>query len=284
MSTVHDFASRLQLDRPLVMGILNVTPDSFSDGGVHLDPFRAVAQAKAMIEQGAEILDLGAESTRPGSSPVTPEEQCSRLLPVFEGLRIAGLMVGRDFHLSVDTTSSQVAHFALERGAVLVNDVSAGLGDPSMFEVVANHDAHLVLMHMQGTPLTMQDAPTYLDVVAEVLEYLSNRCNAAEAAGISRDRLILDPGIGFGKTRAHNLELLRQLQAFTTHGFPVLLGCSRKRFMGALCDETEPSELLGATVATTALGVTQGVKIFRVHDVKPNRQAAEIAWHLSQNH
>lgn len=275
------FEARLQLDRPLVMGILNVTPDSFSDGGIHLDPLVARDKARVMVGEGADLIDVGGESTRPGALPVTPDEQCRRVLPVLDALLSGGEGHPRPF-VSIDTASSQVAQEALLRGAVLVNDVTAGSSDPRMFDVVARHKAYMVLMHMQGTPLTMQDAPQYQDVTDEVAEYLLDRVEAAVVAGVARERIILDPGIGFGKTRAHNLTLLHQMDRLCRLGYPILLGCSRKRFMGSICDEADPSALVGATVATTALGVAQGVRLFRVHDVRPNRQAADVAWRLSK--
>lgn len=275
------FEARLQLDRPLVMGILNVTPDSFSDGGVHLDPLVARDKARVMVGEGADLIDVGGESTRPGALPVSPDEQCRRVLPVLDALLSGGEGHPKPF-VSIDTASSQVAQEALLRGGVLVNDVTAGRGDPRMFDVVARHKAYMVLMHMQGTPLTMQDAPQYQDVIDEVAEYLLERVEAAVVAGVARERIILDPGIGFGKTRAHNLTLLHQMDRLCRLGYPILLGCSRKRFMGSLCDEADPSALVGATVATTALGVAQGVRLFRVHDVRPNRQAADVAWRLSK--
>lgn len=275
------FQSRLQLQRPLVMGILNVTPDSFSDGGAHLDPLIARDKALAMVGEGADLIDIGGESTRPGSLPVSPDEQCLRVLPVLDALLTDELAERRPF-VSIDTSSSQVAYEALIRGAVVVNDVTAGTGDPQLFEVVASQQAHIVLMHMQGTPQTMQKAPQYENVVDEVGRYLRGRAEAAMVAGIAREHIFLDPGIGFGKTREHNLKLLRHLDQFCALGYPVLLGCSRKRFMGSLCDEADPLALVGATVATTALGVAKGVRIFRVHDVKPNRQAVDVAWQLSK--
>ena len=259
---------------PCVMGVLNVTPDSFSDGGrfEHLDA--ALAHARQMVEEGARILDIGGESSRPGSLAVPPDVQCARVLPVIRELRAE---VPASVVLSVDTRSPEVAATALAAGAGLVNDISGGSA-PGMLDTVAAHGAALVLMHMQGTPETMQVSPVYDDVVGEVLMYLQTRAAAAEAAGIARHRVLLDPGIGFGKTRAHNLALLAALPRFVALGYPVLLGTSRKRFMGAICRETEFTALLGATCATTALGVAAGVKVFRVHDVRANRQAMEVAW------
>ncbi len=259
---------------PAIMGVLNVTPDSFSDGGAFLNPARAVAHAWRMVEEGARIVDIGGESTRPGAAPAAPEEELRRVLPVIEALRE---VLPAAIELSVDTRSAHVAGRALAAGAGIVNDISAG-SDPAMFAIVARHCATLVLMHMQGTPATMQDAPRYDDVVGEVCAFLRKRAADAEAQGVARERILIDPGIGFGKTREHNLRLLAALPRLAALGYPVLLGTSRKRFMGALCLETVPHELVGATCATTALGVAAGVRVFRVHDVKPNRQALEVAW------
>lgn len=256
------------------MGILNVTPDSFSDGGRFLDPDRAWAQAEAMLAEGADIIDVGAESTRPGSLPVPPAAQIARLLPILTTLRAR---LGDAVPLSVDTRVAAVAKAALDAGARLVNDVSAAR-DPEMFEVVRAAGAGLVLMHMQGEPRTMQTAPKYVDVVGEIRDFLLTRARAAERAGIVGDALAIDPGIGFGKTRTHNLRLLGALETFVATGYTVLLGTSRKRFMGSICAESEPATLVGATCATTALGVAAGVRIVRVHDVRPNRQAADVAW------
>ena len=261
---------------PLVMGVLNVTPDSFSDGGHYHAPGAALAQARVMIDEGAAILDVGGESTRPGASSVPDETQRARVLPVIAALRTG---LGADFAISVDTRSAAVAAAALAAGADIVNDISAA-SDTAMLDLVAARGAAIVLMHMQGTPATMQANPVYDDVTREVCEFLSARAAAAIAAGIPRERIMLDPGIGFGKTRAHNLQLLRELPRIVALGHPVLLGTSRKRFMGAICRETQPHELVGATCATTALGVAAGVRAFRVHDVKPNRQALEVAWAL----
>jgi len=261
---------------PLVMGVLNVTPDSFSDGGRHAEPGAALVQARRMLDEGASIIDVGGESTRPGALPVADDTQCARVLPVIRGLRRE---FGGEFLISIDTRSAVVAAAALEAGADIVNDVSAA-GDPAMLDCVVAHRAALVLMHMQGTPQTMQQAPHYEDVTREVRDFLAARAAAACAAGLPRERVIVDPGIGFGKTRAHNLGLLRDLRTIVALGHPVLLGTSRKRFMGAICRETDAHELVGATCATTALGVAAGVRIVRVHDVRPNRQALEVAWAL----
>jgi dihydropteroate synthase len=260
--------------RPLIMGILNATPDSFSDGGLYLDPGLAARHARRMAEEGADIIDVGGESTRPGSERVAAAEQLARVVPVIEALRQA---LPENVLISIDTTRAEVAEAALAAGAQLVNDISAGRDDPRIFECAARHRAPIALMHMQGEPKTMQDAPSYRDVAAEVLEFLEGQALTAQAAGIPPENIILDPGIGFGKCREDNLRLLAELGRFVASGYPVLLGTSRKRFMGAICGESRPTELLGATVATTALGVAQGVKIFRVHDIRPNRQAADVA-------
>lgn len=262
--------------RPLLMGILNVTPDSFSDGGKFAADERAVAHALRMAQEGADIIDVGGESTRPGAQPVDPDVQIRRVVPVISALR-AALPV--NVALSIDTRSATVAAQAIAAGASLINDVSAA-SDPAMLTVAAHHGIPIVLMHMQGTPESMQNDPRYHDVVAEVLEYLLARAQTAEAAGVAHDSIILDPGIGFGKTRLHNLELLRKLSTFAAGDYPVMLGTSRKRFMGAICRETEFAELVGATCATTTLGTVFGVRIFRVHDVRENRQAVDLTWAL----
>jgi dihydropteroate synthase len=264
---------RLAGDAPLLMGILNVTPDSFSDGGRHFALEAALQQAGTMLTEGADILDVGGESTRPGSEPVGAAEQMRRVLPVIEAIR----REWPECCISVDTRHAAVGEAALDAGADLINDVSAGRDDTGMFPLVAARGVPIVLMHMQGTPQTMQDNPYYTDVVREVLAFFRERIDAARAAGIPNKQIILDPGIGFGKRKQDNLDLLANLDRFVALGYPVLLGASRKRFMGAICRETEPAALIPATVATTALGVMAGIRIFRVHDVRENRQAADIA-------
>ncbi len=265
--------SRLHGPAPLIMGILNVTPDSFSDGGMFTRPETAVAHALRMVEEGADILDIGGESTRPGSRRVDAEEQIRRTCGVIRALRAH---VPAKIAISIDTTLPAVAREALNAGADLINDIHAG-GEPGMIELAAERRAPIVIMHMQGTPETMQVNPTYKDVVAEVHEFLMRRAAQAEKLGLPRDHIVIDPGIGFGKTREHNLALIQALPRFAASGYPVLLGTSRKRFMGSICNEMDPRELIGATCATTALGVAAGARIFRVHDVKPNRQAADVA-------
>lgn len=273
------FLERLAQAKPMLMGILNVTPDSFSDGGRYPDAASAVAQGLKLAEEGAEIIDVGGESTRPGAERVAAAEQIRRVLPVIEALR---KVLPADRFISIDTTLSQVGEAALKAGAELINDISAGRDDPAIFRLAASYQVPIVLMHMQGTPKTMQDNPSYQDVVAEVLEFLQARVDAAQQAGIVREHILIDPGIGFGKRTLDNLRLLAHLDRFVATGLPVLLGTSRKRFMGAILDVTDPTKLVAATVATTTLGVMAGVKIFRVHDVEENRQALEVAWAIRQ--
>jgi dihydropteroate synthase len=265
--------------QPLIMGILNATPDSFSDGGQFADPGRALARALEMAAQGADMIDVGGESTRPGSAPVAAEAQIARVVPIVAKLR-AALPV--DMPISIDTTRSQVAAAALDAGADFINDVSSGRDDPAMLPLAAARGVPIVLMHMQGDPSIMQDNPRYRDVVGEVLEFLLERADAAQAAGIPRENVLLDPGIGFGKRKDDNLLLMAQLGRFATTGYKILLGASRKRFMGAVCAETRPAALVAATTATTALGVMAGVGIFRVHDVRENRQAADVAYAIKR--
>jgi dihydropteroate synthase len=266
--------------KPQIMGILNVTPDSFSDGGRFKDISAAIQRADMMLAEGVDIIDVGGESTRPGSDPVPAEEQISRVVPVINAIRNKHASVV----ISIDTTLVAVAEAALNAGATMINDISAGTGDVDMLSFVASNQLPVVLMHMQGTPKTMQDNPVYDEVVTEVKQMLERQISAALAAGINADKLIIDPGIGFGKLKQDNLKLLAHLEAFVALGYPVLLGTSRKRFMGSICQVTEPHELVTATAVTTALGVMAGVKIFRVHDVLANRQAADVAWAIKQAH
>jgi dihydropteroate synthase len=267
--------SLLDFSKPLIMGILNITPDSFSDGGQFLSTEHAVAHAMAMVEQGADIIDVGGESTRPGAKRVGVVEQTKRVIPVIQSVRA---QLPSRVQISIDTTSSEVATAALDAGAGIINDVSAGRDDPGMFRLAAFSKAPIVLMHMKGTPETMQQNPSYRDVVSEVVEFLRGRADAALQAGVSKEAIILDPGIGFGKNRNHNLSLLGNLACLVDIGYPLLLGTSRKRFMGSLSRVQQPRNLMPATCGTTALGVMVGVAIFRVHDVMENRQAADVAW------
>jgi dihydropteroate synthase len=252
------------------MGIINVTPDSFSDGGRFFDPADAVAQGLRLVKEGAAILDVGGESTRPGSDPVSQDEELRRVLPV-----VAALAEQVGVPISVDTTKAEVARQALAAGATIINDVSALRDDAAMVEVIAGTGAPLCLMHMQGMPKTMQENPHYDDVVDEVLSFLEQRMAFALARGVREEQLILDPGIGFGKTVEHNLTLLRHLDRLVGLGRPVLLGASRKRFLGVILG-AEPAQRTIGTVATTVAGLLAGVHIFRVHDVKPNFEALRV--------
>lgn len=264
-------------DCPIIMGILNVTPDSFSDGGRFDESRTAVKHALEMMYEGADIIDVGGESTRPGSERVNAEEQILRIADAIKSIREIAL---EEVEISIDTTLSEVAEAAIDAGASMINDVSAGNDDPQILELAADKNVPIILMHMQGTPQTMQLKPVYDDVVEDIRAYLLERVEIAIAAGIKEDNIVIDPGIGFGKTQVHNMQLMSSLERFVDTGLPVLLGASRKRFMSAICEGVESDELVGATCATTVAGVNAGVQIFRVHDVRPNRQAADVAWAL----
>ena len=253
--------------RPSVMGVVNVTPDSFSDGGVHLDPDVAAAAARRMVEDGAAIVDVGGESTRPGSAGVSVEEELARIVPVLERL-------GGEVPISIDTAKAPVARAALEHGAILVNDVTALRGDPELAGVVADAGAYLCLMHMQGEPRTMQVEPRYQHVASEVAAFLEERLAFAVAAGIPEEQICLDPGIGFGKTVEHNLELVRRLDVLLALGRPVLVGFSRKSSLRKL---TGSDDLLGASVAAAVAAFERRASILRVHDVKPTVDALVVA-------
>jgi dihydropteroate synthase len=249
--------------RPLVMGVLNVTPDSFSDGGQFQSVEHAVARAQAMAAKGADLIDVGGESTRPGSRRVDADEQLRRLLPVLRALR------GRldQTTLSLDTTLSAVAEAGLDQGVHVLNDISAGRDDPALLSLAARRGCPILLMHMQGTPATMQLNPTYSDVTAEVAQFLRDRLAAAEAAGIQAAKVLLDPGIGFGKTVGHNLELLRRTRDLATMlGRPLVVGASRKGFIGKVLPGGDPARRFG-TAATVAWAVANGAAVLRVHDV-----------------
>jgi dihydropteroate synthase len=254
---------RLDLSRPIVMGILNVTPDSFSDGGAYLDPEAAIGRAEQMLAEGAALIDVGPESTRPGSGPVPAEEQIRRAVPV-----IAGLIQRRpDAVISIDTRSAAVAAAALAAGAAIVNDISALRDDSEMAAVVARTGAGIVLMHMQGTPQTMQQNPQYADVIAEVRDFLAKRAAFAESQGMARESIAIDPGIGFGKTVEHNLALLRGLQSLVALGYPVVVGTSRKSFIGKLLGTTELSQRLPGSLACALRAALAGAGVIRAHDV-----------------
>jgi dihydropteroate synthase len=256
---------------PLVWGIVNVTPDSFSDGGKCLRPEDAIAAALRLIAEGADVLDLGAESTRPGAAAVSAGEQVQRLLPVVRGIARQSPVA-----LSLDTTSAEVARRMLGEGASIINDISAGRFDAGMLPLASQSQSPIVLMHMQGTPQTMQAHPQYDDVLAEVKAFLAQRRDAAEASGIERHRVILDPGIGFGKTTNHNLALLRQLPALASLGQPLLVGASRKRFIGEITGVSAPEQRVHGSVAAAVHAVANGAAIVRVHDVAATVAAVRL--------
>jgi dihydropteroate synthase len=248
-----------------IMGVINVTPDSFSDGGRYFDPGTAIEHGRELHAEGAAIIDVGGESTRPGAEPVGIEEELRRVLPVIEGLRDA-LGEGA-VQISVDTSKAAVAERALEAGATFVNDVTAFRADPEMAAVVASRDADCCLMHMLGDPRTMQRGPHYDDVVREIRAFLAERMEFALAAGIAEDRILLDPGIGFGKTVEHNLTLLAHLDELVTLGRPIVIGTSRKSFLGKITGRPGTDDLLSATIASCVLAYERGARVFRVHDV-----------------
>ena len=257
--------------RPLMMGILNVTPDSFSDGGSFLDPPRAVAHALELVQEGADIIDIGGESTRPGSDAVTAAEECRRVLPVIEQISAQS-----DVALSIDTTKAHVAREALAAGVHIINDVSALTHDPEMATVASDGRAGVVLMHKRGAPKMMQDDPRYDNVVATVHDYLAARVAAARAAGIESEALAVDPGMGFGKTVTHNLQLLANVKAWRVEGINALVGLSRKRFIGDVTGASVEHRLAGSLAALVCC-VLAGVEIMRVHDVAASVQAARMA-------
>jgi dihydropteroate synthase len=257
-------------ERTLVMGILNVTPDSFSENGRFFDSEEAVRHGAQMMSDGADVVDVGGESTRPGSESVSADEEIRRVVPVIERI----LQQNPDIPISIDTRKAEVADRALSAGATIVNDVSAG-ADPQMFGVVRNHDAAIVLMHMKGEPKTMQQSPEYDDVVGEVHEFLRERIEAAEFAGIDPERIAIDPGIGFGKSLEHNLELMQRIDAFLDLGRPVLVGPSRKRFIGAILDAPEDERVEG-TIGAVAWLVSRGAHVVRVHDVREVVRAVRV--------
>jgi dihydropteroate synthase len=263
---------RLSLERPLIMGVVNVTPDSFSDGGRYYDTRAALAHAQALIEDGADILDIGGESTRPGAEPVSLEEERRRVIPVIEALAQCGRP------LSIDTRKPELMVEAMAAGASLVNDIDA-LEAPGALAAVAGASAAVCLMHKQGDPRTMQQNPHYTDVVAEVRDCLKGRVGAALHAGIARERIVIDPGFGFGKTQEHNIALLRNLAELTRLGVPVLVGLSRKAMLGRITGR-EPRDRVHASVAAALFAADRGARILRVHDVTETRDALEVWWAL----
>jgi dihydropteroate synthase len=268
MMFLHCASFQLDLARPLVMGIVNVTPDSFSDGGRHLLRDEALAHAQQLMREGADILDIGGESTRPGAAPVSAQEEMDRVLPLIEALR------GAPVPLSIDTCKAEVMREALAAGVHMVNDIDA-LQQPEALAAVASSDAAVCLMHKQGTPQTMQQEPCYTDVVAEVRSFLRSRIAQVRGAGIAQDRIVIDPGFGFGKSLAHNLDLLRHLGEFAALGVPVLAGLSRKSMLGAITGR-DVGDRVHASIAAALLAVQRGAKIVRVHDVQATVDALKV--------
>jgi dihydropteroate synthase len=260
---------------PKLMGVVNVTPDSFSDGGLYLDEEKAIAHGRELAQAGADILDVGGESTRPGAEAVSAEEEIARTEPVVAALTVDLAQTGRE--VSIDTSKLAVAEAALDAGATIVNDVTALRGDPEIGPLCAERDAGLILMHMQGDPRTMQENPTYDEVVDDVRAFLAERLEVALAAGVAEERIWLDPGIGFGKNLDHNLELLRRLgELRRALGRPLVVGASRKSFIGRI-DGSEVGERLGGTIAASILAAAEGADVLRVHDVAEVAQAAKVA-------
>ena len=265
---------RAAIDGPLLMGIVNVTPDSFSDGGRFFSSEQAIEHGRRLVADGADIVDVGGESTRPGAEAVSEEEESRRVLPVIEALASDGAIV------SIDTSKPTVARAAIEVGASIVNDVSAS---PEMVEIAGETGAGLVIMHMQGTPRSMQIDPTYVDVVREVRDFLVQRAAFAVDRGVDKRQIVIDPGIGFGKTLEHNLDILTHIDVFVATDYPVLIGASRKSFLGLLTGETMPERRDLATAATTALAVAAGVFAVRVHNVAVSRPAMQVASAMVRN-
>lgn len=258
------------MNDPVLMGIINVTPDSFSDGGRFLDPDKAIAHGLRLVKEGAQILDIGGESTRPGSDAVSVEEEIARVIPVIKGLKNEGAMI------SIDTRNAATMRAAIHAGVGMVNDVTALTYDPDAMAVVAGSGVFVCLMHMRGDPKTMQDAPVYKDVFAEVYDYLAARVDACVKAGVSRDRIWIDPGIGFGKTLEHNLILLNRIGDFKALGVPVLLGASRKSFIEKVVSEADKDHRLPGSLAAAIAAYGQGIQHFRVHDVAETAQALSV--------
>ncbi|MEM9470089.1 MAG: dihydropteroate synthase [Pseudomonadota bacterium] len=257
---------------PLLMGVINVTPDSFSDGGDFFDPQKAIDHALQLVEEGADILDIGGESTRPGALPVTPEEEQRRVLPVLEGIKQSGCKTP----VSIDTRHAETMQKSIDSDADIINDISALTHDTESLSVVSKAQIPVMLMHMQGTPETMQDKPQYDDVTQEVMAFLKERIEVCVKAGLDQNEIIIDPGIGFGKSLKNNLTLLNNLDKFHDLGCSVLLGASRKSFIEKICPDTPATERLPGSLAALLKGFDQGVQIFRVHDVKESKQALDV--------
>ena len=271
--------NNLDFSSPIIMGILNVTPDSFSDGGAYPSTKSAVDSALIMIEQGAKIIDIGGESTKPGSERVPPIEQKRRIIDVISQLK---KVIPNNILISVDTTSSEVAQAAIDLGVEMINDVSGGTDDEKMMPLIAQNNLYYCIMHMQGSPKTMQDNPTYQNVIEEIKSFLMTQAIKLTELGLEKNKIILDPGIGFGKTTNHNLEILNNLEIFSSLGFNTLLGASRKRLFSEISKENNPEDRISGTCATSALGVVAGINIFRVHDVWQNKQAIDVAFNIKK--
>ena len=266
---------KLDFTRPIIMGILNVTPDSFSDGGSYPSSQAAVDKAMIMIEQGASIIDIGGESTRPGSERVSAIEQKRRIVDVISQLK---KNIPEKIVISVDTTSSEVARAAVELGVDMINDVSGGTDDKEMIPLVVKNNLYYCIMHMQGSPKNMQENPRYDNVVEEVIGFLNCQAKIAVKAGVAKENIILDPGIGFGKKTEHNLQILQNLNKICELGYHSLLGTSRKKIFSEVSSNNNPADRVSGTCATSALGVLSGINIFRVHDVWQNKQAIDVAY------
>lgn len=264
----------LSLDQSRIMGVINVTPDSFSDGGEVFAQADAVARGQAMVQAGVDILDIGGESTRPGAQEISISEELDRVIPVIESLLETGVAI------SIDTRHAEVMAGAIQTGAHIINDVTALTGGPKSLETAASLGCPVVLMHMLGEPGTMQDAPTYEDAPGEVSDYLAGRIKACEAAGIARSQIAIDPGIGFGKTVDHNLQIINQIDRLHDHGCAIVLGVSRKRFIGSITNTETPQDRLPGSLAAAVYARTKGVQIFRVHDVGETKQALLICDHI----
>ena len=269
MGAVPSFAG-LPLNQPRLMGVVNVTPDSFSDGGDFLDSSLAIQHGLKLSDDGADILDVGGESTRPGSAPVSIDEELARVIPVIEGLAGEGKLV------SIDTRHAEVMRQAISAGAKIVNDVTALTGDPNSMRVCAATGVNVVIMHMQGEPQTMQDNPTYDDAASDIMTYFRERVTVMQAAGIARDKIAVDPGIGFGKNLDHNLRVLSKLGDYADINLPVLLGVSRKSFISRIDRDVPAKERMAGSVSAAIAGYTRGVRLFRVHDVAETRQALAV--------
>ena len=261
-------------ETPAIMGIVNTTPDSFSDGAKYLNTSSAIRHAIGLIEDGADIIDIGGESTRPGAEEVSSHDELKRVIPVIEGIRCES-----DVPISIDTTKAEVAKRAIDAGANMINDISALRADADMAETIRASDGFVILMHMQGTPRTMQDHPTYDHVMEEITAFLQERITAAQEAGIAKERIWIDPGIGFGKRLEHNLEILRGIGRLSSIGSPIVIGLSRKSFLGRILDEKTADRLEG-TIAANAVAVARGADVIRVHDVKEGRRTADVAYRL----